>query len=141
MLSKINPLAAGIDVGSETMHVSIGGESPRIFGTVTAQLHELRDYLLAAGVKTAAMEATGIYWLALYEVLEEAGMEVVVVNGAHVRNLPGRKTDISDCQWLAELHAYGLLRGGFVPTAQVRRLRDYQRLREDHISLAAGHVQ
>jgi transposase len=140
MLRKINPLAAGIDVGSEQMHVSIAGGPAQIFGSVTAQLHALRDYLRAAEVKTVAMEATGIYWLALYEVLEEAGLEVLVVNGAHVRNLPGRKTDISDCQWLAELHAYGLLRGGFVPPAAVRRLRDYQRLREDHLSLAAGHV-
>jgi transposase len=87
------------------------------------------------------MEATGVYWLYLYEVLEAAGLEVVVVNGRHVQNVPGRKTDMSDCQWLATLHAHGLLRGGFVPPADIRRLQDYQRLRADHIIGAAGQAQ
>ena len=87
------------------------------------------------------MEATGVYWLYLYEVLEAAGLEVVVVNGRHVQNVPGRKTDMSDCQWLATLHAHGLLRGGFVPPADIRRLQDYQRLRADHIIGAASQVQ
>jgi transposase len=87
------------------------------------------------------MEATGVYWLYAYAVLEAAGLEVIVVNGRYVRNLPGRKTDMSDCQWLATLHAHGLLRGGFVPPAAIRRLQDYQRLRADHISEAASQVQ
>jgi transposase len=87
------------------------------------------------------MEATGVYWLYAYAVLEAAGLEVIVVNGRYVRNLPGRKTDMSDCQWLATLHAHGLLRGGFVPPAEIRRLQDYQRLRADHISEAASQVQ
>jgi transposase len=87
------------------------------------------------------MEATGVYWLYAYAVLEVAGLEVIVVNGRYVRNLPGRKTDMSDCQWLATLHAHGLLRGGFVPPAAIRRLQDYQRLRADHISEAASQVQ
>jgi hypothetical protein len=87
------------------------------------------------------MEATGVYWLYAYAVLEAAGLEVVVVNGRHVRNLPGRKTDMADCQWLATLHAHGLLRGGFVPPAAIRRLQDYQRLRADHIIGAGSQVQ
>jgi transposase len=87
------------------------------------------------------MEATGVYWLYAYTVLEAAGLEGVVVNGRHVRNLPGRKTDMADCQWLATLHAHGLLRGGFVPPAAIRRLQDYQRLRADHITGAASQVQ
>ena len=117
------------------------GNSPKVYGTVTSQLHALRDWLLEEGVKTAALEATGVYWLCLYEVLESAGIEVLVVNGKHVRNLPGRKTDLADCQWLATLHAHGLLRTGFVPTADIRRLQDYLRLRADHITMAASHVQ
>jgi transposase len=128
-------------VGSESMHTSIAGGTPKVFGTMTADLYALRDYLLANGVTSVAMEATGVYWLCLYEVLQAAGLDVIMVNGRHVKNLPGRKTDMADCQWLATLHAHGLLRAGFVPDAMVRRLQDYMRLRNDHISLAASHVQ
>lgn len=88
-----------------------------------------------------AMEATGVYWLCPYEVLEKAGLEVVVVNGKYVKNLPGRKTDISDCQWQATMHAHGLLKTGFVPPEHVRRLQDYLRLRTDHILMAGSHEQ
>ena len=123
------------------MHVSIGGDEPKVFGTVTSQLHALRDWLLAQGVHSVAMEATGVYWLPLYAVLEAAHLEVRMVNGRQTRNLPGRKTDMADCQWGATLHAHGLLRAGFVPPASIRRLQDYLRLRGDHIAAAAGHVQ
>jgi transposase len=140
-LPVLNPKAAAVDVGSEQMHVSIAGDAPKIFGSTTAQLHALRDYLIEQGVQSVAMEATGVYWLCLYDVLEQAGLEVVMVNGKHVKNLPGRKTDMKDCQWQATLHAHGLLRGGFVPREQIRRLQDYQRLRSDHISMAATHQQ
>lgn len=140
-LSVINPHAAAIDVGSEQLHLSIAGEAPVVFGTVTDEVYRLRDYLKAQAVTTVAMEATGVYWLYAYAVLEAAGLEVVVVNGRHVRNLPGRKTDMADCQWLATLHAHGLLRGGFVPPAAIRRLQDYQRLRADHIIGAGSQVQ
>ena len=140
-LSVINPNAAGIDVGSEKLFVSIAGEDPEVFGTVTNEVYRMRDFLKQRGVTTVAMEATGVYWLYAYAVLEAAGLEVIVVNGRYVRNLPGRKTDMSDCQWLATLHAHGLLRGGFVPPAAIRRLQDYQRLRADHISEAASQVQ
>ncbi|MGH8701969.1 MAG: IS110 family transposase [Burkholderiales bacterium] len=130
-----------MDVGSEQMHASIAGGTPEVFGTVTSQLHALRDWLLAQGVRSVAMEATGVYWLPLYSVLEAAGVEVLMVNGRQTRNLPGRKTDMQDCQWGATLHAHGLLRAGFVPPADIRRLQDYLRLRADHISSAATHVQ
>lgn len=123
------------------MHVSIAGGPPKIFGSTTGQLHALRDYLVAQGVSSVAMEATGIYWLCLYEVLEKAGLRVVMVNGKYVKNLPGRKTDMKDCQWQATLHAHGLLKGGFVPQEQIRRLQDYQRLRADHIAQAASCEQ
>ena len=140
-LSVLDATAAAIDVGSEQLHVSIAGGPPRIFGTTTGELHGLRDYLLAQAVRTVAMEATGIYWLCPYEVLENAGLEVVVVNGKYVKNLPGRKTDMSDCQWQATLHAHGLLKAGFVPPEHIRRLQDYLRLRADHIVMAASHEQ
>ena len=140
-LEVLNLHAAGLDLGSEKIHGSIAGDTPRVFGTFTADLLALRDWLRGAGVKTVAVEATGIYWLSVYEGLEAAGLEVVVVNGKHVKNLPGRKTDLSDCQWLATLHAHGLLRGSFVPPEAIRRLQDYLRLREDHISMGAAHIQ
>lgn len=140
-LPVLDPTAAAIDVGSEQLHVSIAGGPPKVFGTTTGQLHALRDYLLAQGVKSVAMEATGVYWLCPYEVLEQAGLAVVVVNGKYVKNLPGRKTDMSDCQWQATLHAHGLLKPGFVPPEHIRRLQDYLRLRSDHIVMAGSHEQ
>lgn len=140
-LPILNAHAAGVDVGSEKFFASVGGKEPKVFLTVTAQMKELCEHFKAEGVRTVAMEATGVYWINLYDVLEEAGLEVVVVNGAHCRNFPGRKTDMKDCQWLAVLHAHGLLTSGFVPPADIRRLRDYLRLRADLVSLAAQHVQ
>ena len=140
-LPVLDLLAAFVDVGSEHMHVSVAGGPPEVFGTVTAELHRLRDWLKEQGVRSVAMEATGVYWLPLYGVLEAGGFEVLMVNGKYTRNLPGRKTDMKDCQWGATLHAHGLLRGGFVPPAQIRRLQDYLRLRGDHLQSAAANVQ
>jgi transposase len=140
-LPILDERASGIDVGSERLHVSIGGEEPKVFGTMTRDVQLLVTWLREQGVRTVAMEATGVYWMYLYEALQAAGLEVVVVNGRHVRNVPGRKTDMADCQWLATLHAHGLLRSGFVPPEHVRRLQDYVRLRDDHVAMAASHVQ
>lgn len=133
--------AAFVDVGSEHMHVSVGGDVPMIFGTVTSQLHALRDWLLAQGVHSVAMEATGVYWLPLYGVLEAVGLDVRMVNGRQTRNAPGRKTDMQDSQWGSTLHMHGLLRAGFVPPADIRRLQDYLRLRADHVGQAGSCVQ
>ncbi|TDN67248.1 transposase IS116/IS110/IS902 family protein [Paraburkholderia sp. BL10I2N1] len=140
-LPLLDPLAAFVDVGSEHMHVSVGGDTPKVFGTVTSQLHALRDWLLSEGVHSVAMEATGVYWLPLYGLLEAAGLEVRMVNGRQTRNLPGRKTDMADSQWGATLHMHGLLHAGFVPAADIRRLQDYLRLRADHVASAASCVQ
>jgi hypothetical protein len=140
-LPVLDPTAAAIDVGSEQLYVSIAGGPPKVFGTTTGQLQGMRDYLLAQGVRSVAMEATGIYWLCPYEVLERAGLQVVMVNGKYVKNLPGRKTDLSDCQWQATLHAHGLLKPGFVPPEHIRRLQDYLRVRTDHITMAGSHEQ
>jgi transposase len=140
-LPVLDPKAAFVDVGSEHMHVSVGGDEPMVFGTVTTQLHALRDWLQAQGVRSVAMEATGVYWLPLYGVLEAAGLDVRMVSGRQTRNAPGRKTDMQDAQWGATLHMHGLLRAGFVPPADIRRLQDYLRLRADHVDQAGSCVQ
>jgi transposase len=140
-LQIVNPMAAGIDVGSEKLFLSMTGEKAICYGTFTQEIYRLRDDLISHKITTVALEATGVYWLYIWEVLTEAKIEVVVVNGRHVRNVPGRKTDMSDAQWLSTLHSHGLLSGGFVPTPMIRKLQDYQRLRQDHVSQAAGQVQ
>jgi transposase len=140
-LAVLDPCATFVDVGSEHMHVSVAGDEPAVFGTVTSQLHALRDWLKSQGVRCVAMEATGVYWLPLYGVLEAAGFEVRMVNGRQTRNVPGRKTDMKDSQWGATLHMHGLLKAGFVPPADIRRLQDYLRLRADHVASAGAHVQ
>jgi len=140
-LPVINPHAAGIDVGSQKMFVSVAGGPPHVFGCCTADLRQLCDWLRQQGARTVALEATGVYWLCLYAELEAAGLEVYVVNGAHVKQVPGRKTDMADCQWLATLHAHGLLRRSFVPAAPTRQVRDVVRLRDDLITMAAAHLQ
>lgn len=140
-LPVLDPTAAAIDVGSEQLHPSIAGGPPKVFGPTTGELHALRDYFLAQGVRSVAMEATGIYWLCPSEVLEQAGLTVVVVNGKYVKNLPGRQTDMKDCQWQATLHAHGLLKPGFVPPEHSRRRQDYLRLRSDPIVMAGSHEQ
>ena len=137
---QIERRAAGIDVGSEQLFVAAGPGSVRVFSSFTASLIQLKDYLLAQKVTTVAMEATGVYWLPAFEVLEEAGLEVCVVNAAHARNLPARKTDMKDCQWLAELHTKQMLNSGFIPPTAIRELRDYTRLRQDHIQMGSPHI-
>lgn len=122
------------------MHVGIPNREVKVFECFTDSLGQLRDYLKGEGITTVAMEATGVYWLPVYVMLETAGLEVVVVNGAHVKNVPGRKTDMKDCQWLAHLHENGLLAGGFVPPASIRELRSYVRLRQDHVRSGAERI-
>jgi transposase len=143
-MSKLEVLdhkAAFIDVGSEKMHVSIGGGPTKIFGALTIELQALRDWLKSEGVSSVAMEATGVYWMPIYSLLEASKLEVKMVDGRQIKNLPGRKTDVQDCQWGATLHMHGLLKAGFVPEAATRKLQDYMRLRGDHIAMAASHVQ
>lgn len=145
LLQRINPNAAGIDCGAETHHVAVPpGRDPtsvQAFATFTADLHRLADWLVACGVTTVAMESTGVYWIPLYEILEARGLDVILVNARHVKHVPGRKTDIVDCQWLQELHSVGLLRGSFRPRAAIAALRAYLRHRETLVQSAAVHVQ
>lgn len=139
-LTIVHPNAAGIDIGAAEVFVAIDGQQVQRFGTFTSCFQELVGHLLAHGIATVAMEATGVYWFALYEMLEAAGIDVFLVNGAHTRNVPGRKSDVKDCQWLLQLHAYGLLRKSFIPTDAIRQLRTYVRLRDDHTDMANSHV-
>src|SRR5918993_1221637 len=141
----IHPNAAAVDVGA-TMHVAAvdpdcDPEPVRSFGTFTGDLHHLADWFAQCGVRTVAMESTGVYWIPAYEVLEQRGFEVVLVNARDAKHVPGRKTDVSDAQWLRRLHAYGLLRGSFQPRGEVAALRAYLRQRERLLDYAAAHIQ
>lgn len=136
----VHPHAAGIDIGSKSFYVDAGEEQIRVFSTFTTDCKEVREYLQSLGITTVAMESTGVYWIILYDVLEEAGMEVYLVNGRDVKNVPGRKSDVKDCQWLRQLHSYGLLRKSFIPADDIRKLRSYLRLRQDHIRAAATQL-
>jgi transposase len=136
----IHPHSAGIDIGAEKVFVFVPGHEVQNFDTFTSSFHTLVEFFKKAGVETVAMEATGVYWYSLHELLEAAGIEVYLVNGAHVKNVPGRKSDVSDCQWLQQLHQYGLLRRSFIPAENTRQLRSYVRLRDDHIEMRAAHI-
>src|SRR5690606_22861791 len=144
-LRACHPDAAGIDIGSNEHWVAVPADRTdhpvRSFGTFTSQLQQLADWLADCGIRTVAMESTGVYWIPLYELLEERGFEVLLVNAAHARNVPGRKSDVLDCQWLQELHTYGLLRASFRPEAKIAELRTYTRHRQTLIEEAARQIQ
>ena len=114
-LEQINLYAAGIDIGSREHFVSapdsLDEEPVRNFGSFTVDLENMADWLVRIGITTVAMESTGIYWIPVYEILEERGLIVLLVNSRHIKNVPGRKTDVLDCQWIQQLHTYGLLEG------------------------------
>lgn len=144
-LKPVNPGAAAIDIGS-TMHMAAvnpaSAQTPiRSFGTFTQDLHDLADWFKACGVTSVAMESTGVYWIPAYEILEQRGFEVILVNARYAKNVPGRKTDVSDAAWLRQLHSYGLLRGSFRPDAEIATLRAYLRQRERLVEYAAAHIQ
>jgi transposase len=139
-MEKLRERAAGIDIGSRKVFVSIEGDEVKSFFTFTEDFEKLRKYLHEHFIETVAMEATGIYWGILYEMLEEAGIDVWLVDGAQTKQVPGRKTDVKDCQWIQQLHSYGLLNRCFVADSDIKELRIYQRLREDHIRSASMHI-
>ncbi|HEY3411646.1 MAG TPA: IS110 family transposase, partial [Armatimonadota bacterium] len=141
----LHPHAAGLDIGSTEIWACIPadgkGERVRCFGTYTTDLEELADWLEEHGVTEVAMESTGVYWIPVYELLEDRGMNVMVVNARHIKNVPGRKSDVQDCQWIQRLHAYGLLSGSFRPQAEMCALRAYLRHRDGLIEHRAAHIQ
>jgi len=137
--------AAAIDIGAK-MHVAAvppdrDTEPVRSFGTFTGDLQRLADWFERCGVRTIAMESTGVYWIPVYEILEQRGFEVMLVNARDAKHVPGRKTDVSDAQWLRQLHEYGLLRPSFRPKGELAALRAYLRQRERLLDYAASHIQ
>src|SRR5512136_291169 len=144
-LKVIHPNAAGLDIGSAEIWAAVApdrsAEPVRKFGTFTPDLNALAEWLLACGVDTVAMESTGVYWIPVYEILEARGLQVFVVNARHVKNVPGRKSDIQDCQWIQGLHSVGLLRGAFRPEGEIVALRAYLRHRATLIEHRAAHIQ
>lgn len=143
-LNVLNPNAAGIDVGSEAHYVAVPSDRSdtpvRSFGSFTKDIHALAHWLKSCGIETVAMESTGIYWVQLYLILEEYGFEVFLVNAQHVKNVSGRKSDVSDCQWIQQLHSYGLLQASFQPESIIRELRTYLRHRRNLTASSSRQV-
>jgi transposase len=141
----LNPFAAGADIGAREIYVAVAVERcerpVRRFGTFTDELKQLVGWLLELKITTVALEATSVYWIPLAELLEEAKIEVCLVNPRHVQNVSGRKSDVMDCQWLQYLHAVGLLRGAFRPDAQVRGVRALWRHRDALVRQCGWYVQ
>lgn len=144
LLERVHLNAAGVDVGASQHWVAVppdrAADPVQCFGAHTADLHRLANWLTACGVDTVAIESTGVYWIPLYEILQERGLEVVLANAHHVKNVPGRKTDVLDCQWLQQLHTFGLLRGGFRPTAEITALRSLVRHRDKLVQEASAYT-
>lgn len=144
-LSVVHPKAAGIDVGNEEHYVAIpphlDAEPVRVFGCFTADLKALADWLLQRGIETVAMQSTGVYWMALYDTLSERGIKVFLVNARDTKNMPGRKTDIQECQWLLKLHVYGLLKNSFRPEEEICVMRTLWRQRQQHVADASRCIQ
>jgi transposase len=145
VLEQINLHAAGLDIGCEEIYACVPADrdehSVRVFPTFTVDLHALADWLTACQIETVAMESTGVYWIPIYEILEARGFEVYLVNARHVKNVPGRKTDILDCQWIQQLHTYGLLRASFRPPEDICALRAMARHRDNLIRYRSAHIQ
>src|SRR6202166_175226 len=144
-LEVVHPNAAGIDIGNEVHYVAVppnrSSEAVRRFGCTTAELRAMADWLKQCGIQTVAMQSTGVYWIAVFDILEEAGLEVYLVNARETKNLPGRKSDVQESQWLMKLHTYGLLRSEERPSQEVRTMRTYWRQRNDLVRAAGRHIQ
>jgi hypothetical protein len=143
-LEVIHPHAAGIDIGNESHYVAVppsrDSQPVRRFGCTTAELKAMADWLQQCGIRTIAMQSTGVYWVAVYDILEQAGFEVYLVNARDTKNLPGHKSDVQESQWLMKLHTYGLLRNSFRPSQEIRTMRTYWRQRNDLVRSAGRHI-
>ncbi len=147
-LDKLHPIshdAAGLDIGASEIFVCVPKDrdrrNVRKFKTFTVDLHALASWLEECGVKTVAMESTGVYWIPIYEILEDRGMDVYLVNARHIKNVPGKKSDVQDCQWIQRLHAYGLLSSSFRPDEEMCALRSLTREREMLTTYRSSHIQ
>lgn len=144
-LPIVHERAAGIDIGSRFHVVAVtpdlADEPVQTFQAFTGDLRRMADWLVAVGVKTVAMESTGVYWVPVFEILEECGIDVILANAREARAVPGRKSDVNDAQWLQRLHACGLLRASFRPSRDIAALLAYLRQRERLLDFAAAHIQ
>lgn len=144
-LEQVNLFSAGIDIGSQSHYVAVpielDSEPVREYACFTGDLNRMVDWLVEIGIQTVAMESTGVYWIPVFEILEERGLVVLLVNARHVKNVPGRKSDVQDCQWLQQLHTYGLLEGAFRPPEETVALRTYMRQRESLVQRASDHIR
>jgi transposase len=144
-LEIVHPDAAGIDVGGSEHWVAVrpdrDAEPVRRFGPFTADLHEMARWLVEKGVRSVAMQSTGVYWMPVFEILEQHGLEVYLVNAQHTKNVPGRKSDVEECQWLLKLHAFGLLHNSFQPTDEIRIARTLWRQRGNLVAEASSAIQ
>ena len=144
-LEIVHPDAAGIDIGNESHYVAVpatrDSQPVRHFGCTTAELKAMADWLKQCAIRTIALQSTGVYWIAIYDILEEAGFEVYLVNANQTKNLPGRKSDVQESQWLMKLHTYGLLRNSFRPSQEIRTMRTYWRQSNDLVRAAGRHIQ
>jgi transposase len=139
-LQQIRSNCAGADVGSVKIFIGIEEQQVRSFDTYTGSLQQAINYLKQQDIRELAMEATGVYWISFYDMLTAAGIKAHVVNGRHVKHVPGRKSDVADCMWIQQVHSYGLLRNSFIPDDNVRQLRTYIRIRQDAIQMQVTHV-
>ena len=144
-LEIIHPHAAGIDVGNESHYVAVppgrDARPVREFGSWTAALEEMAQWLKSCGVETVVMQSTGVYWIAVHDVLERHGLEVNLVDARGTKSVPGRKSDVQECQWLLKLHTYGLLRSCFLPAPEIHGVRTVWRLRDQHVKDAGRCIQ
>lgn len=145
MLQNINLNTAGVDVGAAEIYTAVpcdrDNQPVRRFDTFTADLHDAAKWLKACGIESIAMESTGVYWIPVFQIFESYGFDIVLVNARHVKNVPGRKTDVQDCQWLQYLHSVGLLRGSHRPPQEVCAVRSLLRHRDGMVKTAASHIQ
>ena len=143
-LEVIHPDAAGIDIGNESHYAAVppsrDSQPVREFRCTTAELKAMAAWLQQCRIRTVAMQSTGVYWVAVYDILEEAGLQVYLVNARDTKNLPGRKSDVQESQWLMKLHTYGLLRNSFRPPQEIRTMRTYWRQRNDLVQSAGRHI-
>jgi len=143
-IMQLNPNAAGIDIGSRRHYVAVPAdrddEPVRSFGCLTPELHQMAKWLKSCGIETIAMESTSVYWVPVVAVLESYGFDVKLVDTYKVKNVPGRKTDVKDCQWLQELHKFGLLSGAFRPDKQIQVLRSYWRHRGELVESCSRQI-
>lgn len=144
-LPIVNARAAGIDIGSRIQVAAVPPELSddpvQTFQSFTADIERMADWLISLGITTVAMESTGVYWIPVYEILEDRGLTVILANARDCKSVPGRKSDVNDAQWLQRLHACGLLRASFRPARDIAALRAYMRIRDRHLEYAAAHMQ